>query len=339
MANQEHLALLMQGRDAWNKWRQEHPEIQPDLTKANLVGADLGMIDFSRTNLVKANLSRANLVMANFHEADLKDANLWGAVLKLAHLSNADLSNACLRDTELEAANFTNANLCGAYLNGATLVRTILENTKLTGCFIHGISVWDVELQGAIQGNLIITELGQPPIMVENIELAQFIYLLLTQKKLRDVLNSVIERSVLLLGRFDDGGLATLQAIAAKLREEQYLPIIFDFERPKNRDLTETVITLAGLSRFVIVDLSGPSVPNELHATIPNFKIPFVPLIEEGKKVFSMFTDFLGNPWVLPLVTFSSQEQLIELLPSMVIGPAEEKFKKRQELLHQLFNR
>ena len=36
------------------------------------------------------------------------------------------------------------------------------------------------------------------------------------------------------------------------------------FERPDNREFTETIMTLAGLSRFVIVELSGPSVPNEL---------------------------------------------------------------------------
>ena len=148
-----------------------------------------------------------------------------------------------------------------------------------------------------------------------------------------------MERGVLLLGRFGGGGLELLQAIAAKLREMKYLPIIFDFDRPENRDFTETIMTLAGLSRFVIVDLSGPSVPNELRATIPHFKIPFVPIIEEGRKIFSMFPDLLGYPWVLTPVEFTNKEQLIELLPTRVIEPAEEKFKERQILLDQLFNR
>ena len=116
-----------------------------------------------------------------------------------------------------------------------------------------------------------------------------------------------------------------------------YLPIIFDFERPDNRDFTETIMTLAGLSRFVIADLSGQSVPNELRATIPHFKIPFVPIIEKGRKIYSMFPDLLGYSWVLPPIEFSSQEQLIELLPLRVIAPAEEKFKERQTILNQLF--
>jgi hypothetical protein len=116
-------------------------------------------------------------------------------------------------------------------------------------------------------------------ITVDDLEVAQFIYLLLNHKKLRNVFNAVTERGVLLLGRFGGGGLEVLQAVADRLREEKYLPIIFDFDRPQNRNYTETVKTLAGLSRFIVADLSGPSVPQELYATVPHFKIPFVPIL------------------------------------------------------------
>src|SRR5439155_8596351 len=140
-----------------------------------------------------------------------------------------------------------------------------------------------------------------------DLEIAQFIYLLLNHKKLRNVINSVTGRGVLLLGRFGGGGLEVLQAIAAKLRGENYLPIIFDFERPQDRDYTETVKTLAGLARFVIVDLSGPSVPQELYATVPHFKIPFVPIIEARRKLYAMAVDILEYPWVIRLpVTFAT---------------------------------
>ncbi|GHP00702.1 hypothetical protein KSF_107490 [Reticulibacter mediterranei] len=52
-----------------------------------------------------------------------------------------------------------------------------------------------------------------------------------------------------------------LQAVAEQLRAAKYLPIIFDFERRADRSYTETVKTLKGLSRFIITNLSGPSVP------------------------------------------------------------------------------
>jgi hypothetical protein len=80
--------------------------------------------------------------------------------------------------------------------------------------------------------DLVTTLPNQPTISEDNLEIAQFIYLLLEHKKLRDVLNSVMEKGVLLLGRFSNGGLEVLQTIAAQLREKKYLPMIFDFDRP-----------------------------------------------------------------------------------------------------------
>src|SRR6202040_825971 len=106
----------------------------------------------------------------------------------------------------------------------------------LTGCRIYGISAWNVLLEDTVQENLIITREDEPDIAADNLEVAQFIYLLLNHKKLRDVFNAMTDRGVLLLGRFGGGGLEVLQAIAAKLREENYLPIIFDFERPQDRN-------------------------------------------------------------------------------------------------------
>src|SRR5438876_8074404 len=104
----------------------------------------------------------------------------------------------------------------------------------------------------------------------------------------------------------------------------KYLPMIFDFDRPDNRNYTETVKTLVGLSRFVIVDLSGPSVPQELYATVPHFKIPFVPIIEANRKPYSMADDLLEYPWVVkPSITFTTTDELLEKLLAKVLGPAE----------------
>ena len=32
MANEEQLALLKQGVKQWNEWREQYPDIQPDLS-------------------------------------------------------------------------------------------------------------------------------------------------------------------------------------------------------------------------------------------------------------------------------------------------------------------
>ena len=61
MANQEQLAILKQGVEAWNAWRKENEEIWPDLSEANLTGADLIGADLARANLDGADLRGANL--------------------------------------------------------------------------------------------------------------------------------------------------------------------------------------------------------------------------------------------------------------------------------------
>lgn len=36
MAKSEHLAKLMEGVEAWNKWRQENPDVELDFREADL---------------------------------------------------------------------------------------------------------------------------------------------------------------------------------------------------------------------------------------------------------------------------------------------------------------
>jgi Pentapeptide repeats (8 copies) len=252
---------------------------------------------------------------------------------------DADLTDVDLTDADLSGANLSEANLTQANLQYSILVKTNFTGTTLTGCSIYGISVWGTNLEGAKQLNLNISDVNEPTVIVDNLEVAQFIYLLLNHKKLRNVLNAITERGVLILGRFGGGGLEVLEAIATKLRELKYQPFIFDFDRPADRNYTETVKTLVGLSRFVIVDLSGPSVPQELYATVPHFKIPFVPIIEESRRQYSMFVDILEYPWVLnPPVRFVDVEHLVRAMPKKIIAPAEKWVKDRQDRLADLFD-
>lgn len=66
MANEEHLAILRQGTEAWNAWRHEHEGVIPDLRgvnliRANLSGADLGGADLSRVHLSRTIIGDTNL--------------------------------------------------------------------------------------------------------------------------------------------------------------------------------------------------------------------------------------------------------------------------------------
>ena len=84
MANDEHVAILKQGVAAWNAWRDENPDICPDLSEADLRGANLSeanLIPNLGANLRGANLIRAQLGLANLGDANLSEANLTNAYL------------------------------------------------------------------------------------------------------------------------------------------------------------------------------------------------------------------------------------------------------------------
>jgi hypothetical protein len=125
------------------------------------------------------------------------------------------------------------------------------------------------------QKNLIITKSQEPQITVDNIEVAQFVYLLLYNQKIRDVIDTITSKAVLILGRFTPERKKVLDALREELRKQDYLPILFDFDVPSNRDITETVSLLARMARFIIANLTDPSsIPKELEAIVPHLAVP-----------------------------------------------------------------
>jgi hypothetical protein len=226
----------------------------------------------------------------------------------------------------LSEADCTEAALEGAILNNASLVATNLKKANLTDCSIYGISAWNVVLDGAIQSRLVITLPSEPTITVDNLEVAQFIYLLLNNQKIRDVLNTITSKVVLILGRFTPERKRVLDAIRKELRRQKYLPVLFDFEKPRSRNFTETIVTLAHLSRFVIADLTLPrSTPQELQAIVPSLAVPIQPILQASKNEYSMSPDLKKYAWFLPLYRYNSLADLLTSLEEKVITPAEKK--------------
>src|SRR6185312_8889167 len=137
------------------------------------------------------------------------------------------------------------ADLSRADLTEVHLVRTDFTDADLTDCRVYGISAWRLKLKGAKQKNLIITHRDEPKITVDNIEVAQFIYLLLNNEKIRDVIDTIGKKGVLLLGRFTEGRIRILERLREELRNRGYVPIIFNFDKPETKNFTETVRLLA----------------------------------------------------------------------------------------------
>jgi hypothetical protein len=355
MSNQEHLTRLRIGVPAWNDWREQHPQTVPDLSGADLHAARLGEVNLSRAdlsaaNLIDVDLSAANLVEARLTLADLSRAKLRDAVLFEAELGKTDLSGADLQGADLSGANlaraslvesrlcganlagstltladFRRADLAGASLMGALLIRTDFSEANLSGCSVYGISAWELNLEGARQSDLVITREGEPAVTVDNLEVAQFIYLLLHNEKLREVINTITSKVVLILGRFTPERIVVLEAIRQELRRRGLLPVLFDFAGPTTRDLTETIATLAHMARFIIADITDAKcVPQELQRIVPDLpSVPVQPLLRAGSDEYAMFEHFKRYPWVLDVYLYEDARSLIASLGPKIIDPAE----------------
>lgn len=359
------MTILKRGVAVWNSWREENPYTVIALGGAVLQNANLDGInlsnalcvaaDFAGSTFRHASLSRINLTSCHLFRADFTNANMDQATcmrtnfaeVKMANVSlkNARLSHAYFRQTDLSHADLTGANLSGAKLETTDLSDAILTDSDLqqttfveTNCDradlsrakVYGISVWDIKLDNTSQDNLLITPPSQPAITVDNIEVAQFIYLILNNRKLREVIDTITSKVVLILGRFTPDRKKVLDALRQALRFNNYLPVLFDFEKPVSRDLTETISTLAHMSRFIIADItSARSIPQELMAIVPNLpSVPVLPLIDSSSdQVYGMFEHIERYPSVLKPVVYKNSELLISDIQARIIIPIENKVK------------
>ena len=175
-----------------------------------------------------------------------------------------------------------------------------------------------------LQRDLFVRPDDQAEATVDRIEVARFIYPLLSKPKIRDVIDTVGDKAVLVLGRFSAERLAVLHALRDALRLRGVVPIVFDFDKPRSQDVTETVKTLAALSRFIVPDMSNPrSNPLALQATVPDFRVPMVPILTANETPFAMFKDlWVKFGWLLDPLEYTSTDELVAVLGAAIVGPA-----------------
>jgi len=328
----EHETRILQGSSVWNSWRRQRP-ISYSFNRPNWFRGrhkahnelNLSGVDLSECTVYNAFAEGLNLSGGIFH----------GAVFEEGDFSRADFSNATFINTRFNKTILTDASFLGASfincnLNRVNLTRANFCVREIRDTVVYGISAWDLQTcDDTIQSNLVIERTyefysdlvsrGHIPMSVDNIELAQFIHYLSNHKKIRDMLNVLNSRTVLLLGRFNDGGLDRLYMLKKWLVSRGYMPMIFDFERPENMDLTETVLTMTGLARFIIADLSGGSVPHELFAIHNIYRKPVAAFFKG--RAYAMFQDLKRrNPYLVSFEISQDDEiipRLAALLPEL----------------------
>lgn len=326
MANEEHMSLLKKGIKEWNSWRTENPKLSPDLRNVDFVSEfpneneiynlpNFEGCNFSNVDLHRASLRNGYYINCCFdgsqmHFADLVDAYFQSCTFKnvgmrVTKIGSATFNDCLFEESDLsycsaEETSFSGSEFINTKLEHASFVSNDFTETKLMGCSVYGISSWDLNLENSVQMNLRITKEDQPKITADNIELAQFLYLIINNSKLRDVIDTITSKVVLILGNFSPERKSILDKIRDRLRQYDFIPVMFDFEEPSSRNLTETVFTLSNMARFVIADLSSArSIGHELSAIVPRLQsVNFYPIILKDEEEYGMFKEFEGFNWV-----------------------------------------
>jgi len=142
MANPEHLKILEEGVEVWNKWRRTNPSVLPDLSEAQLRGMSLRECDLSDADLTGANLSGSNLTGARF-----SGARLFNTTPSFTELADADFTEARMGFTHLGANDLTGVRGLAAVHHIAPsridLETVFRSRGRIPEAFLRGIGLPD----------------------------------------------------------------------------------------------------------------------------------------------------------------------------------------------------
>jgi hypothetical protein len=146
------------------------------------------------------------------------------------------------------------------------------------------------------------------------------------------IMSVLTKRQVLILGRFTNRRLEILEEIKAYLKSHpnKYIPQLFTFKKPDNRDLVESIIGFAAFSKFILADISEPkSIPSELQAIVPNFlSVPVATIINSTGKPYATYSSIERKENVIkPIVRYKNTNDLLKKLDDLIMK-AEDKLSE-----------
>ena len=298
MSEDKYIKLLRLGKTAWNNHRQENYTDRVNFNCVNLDGFDfegynLNNCHFYQSSLQRCNLNKTEICWSSFFHCKLANSTIINPDI-IHYSEETSFQGVNLRWSSFAESDLQSVNMKGALFEGVHLHNCNLKGADISFSRIHGLSSWGNDTdETTIQNDLIITPHDESTVKVDNFEIAQFLYLIITNKKIRRIIDTLATKVVLILGSFSPDDKKNLDQIKSSLTKLNYIPVLFDFDKPTSRNLTETVSTIAHLSKFVIADLTNPrSIPHELASISPILKsVPIIPIIKEGQAPYSMFFD------------------------------------------------
>jgi uncharacterized protein YjbI with pentapeptide repeats len=287
-----------------------------DFSGAHMRAASLRLGTFRSAKFLDDTYMRhVNCREADFYRANLRGATLDEADLTAARFDAADLSEASLNEAVLDGTSLLGTNLREASLGG-TFIRRVLTNAKTDqrDLQIDVHVVWERK-----RGAVILFDTA------DDLRLAQFHDAISDHGAVAGLISAGAKRVVLILGRFLPKRKRVLDRLAMALRDRGKVPVIFDFAGPAEREVSDTVRFIAGMSEFIVVDLTkASSVPLELQATIPDLMVPVLPIVQVGEPVFAMFADLQRRyPWIQSTVSYRDATELVRCVDEAILDRAE----------------
>jgi hypothetical protein len=211
-----------------------------------------------------------------------------------------------------------------------------LKGATLTDVHVFGISAWSVETDVNTRQDLIVgkhPDEREAPLRAHDLRTAQLLSLMLDGAGVRSVIDSVTSKLVLILGSFSPEEKTVLDALRLSLQSCGYVAVEFDFERPSERDYAETVLTLVGISRFVVADFTNAKeVRAEVAQARSQYKrVPIVPIAREGASLPITIANSFSAEELQLLVRYQHADDLRQKVRVSIIEPAEERVRRIAE--------
>ncbi len=167
MADEEHLKILKQGADVWNRWRADNPEIIPNLCGEVIISTDLKGV-----NLANADLHGMIWITSDFNGADFSSANLRGVYINGSNFISANFRGANLSDARLTFTDLSESGLDGAHLERTYLKRVLISGTSLRNSHIAFTTFADMDLS-EVEGLETVTHRAPSSIGIDTIYKSQ----------------------------------------------------------------------------------------------------------------------------------------------------------------------
>ncbi|MEM7555528.1 MAG: pentapeptide repeat-containing protein, partial [Cyanobacteria bacterium P01_A01_bin.84] len=147
-----------------------------DLRGAELIGANLRLVDFTSANLTGVMFYQADLSESYLTGTNLSEAVLYEANLQKADLYETNLEQAVMRKADCFQANLYQSNLQHAVLYEANLEEAILYGSNLQSATLYESNLFQANLEGTDMSktNLIGANLAQCKLIGSNLEEAVF---------------------------------------------------------------------------------------------------------------------------------------------------------------------